>query len=362
MKLRCLAVALALLGVSASDSWGQSQEPPTQSKEAAQPPTLDKRGTDDIPLAIKIISGPDAKEQADKAEHERKEKAVIDEKLAFETQRIADYTERLALFTLLLFGIAVLQAGFFLWQLRYMRQGMRDTEIAANAGRESANVAARTLIASQRPWVSAKIELVGPMTFDASGGYLPLRYILENSGPSPALNVSINPRIILNSVMMEWQPVIEGGMPLEPVRAELRSFSELTKAAYAQQLNTGSGELFFPGDTIFPRQTIVQTIRLMISGDEIANALEAAKLRWEQIAPGTPASPSTKTFVPAITTCVTYTSEISKAVHQTGLIFGLVRIDPLQPGENFAIDPLGSTIDLNNLRLDPWFFGGGFAT
>jgi hypothetical protein len=111
MGLRCLVIALALFAAFASDSWGQSKQPPAQSDQSAQPPAADQRGTDQVPLTVKILPAQDTKEKADKEERERQEKAVIDEKLAFETQRIADYTDRLALFTIFIFCVAVSQAG-----------------------------------------------------------------------------------------------------------------------------------------------------------------------------------------------------------------------------------------------------------
>jgi hypothetical protein len=141
MGLRCLVIALAFFAAFASDSWGQSKQPSAQSKQPAQPPAADQRGTDQVPLTVKILPAQDAKEKADKEERERQEKAVIDEKLAFETQRIADYTDRLAAFTIALFCIAVFQAGLFFWQLRYMRKGMEDAAIAAGAAKESADTA-----------------------------------------------------------------------------------------------------------------------------------------------------------------------------------------------------------------------------
>jgi hypothetical protein len=151
-------IALAFLATLASDSWGQSKQPP--SKQTAQPPATDPRGTDQVPLAVKILPATDAKEQAEKSEHDRKEKAAIDEKLAFETQRIANYTTRLAWFTLMLFGVAVLQAGLFLWQLGYMRKGMKDATIAARAASRSATatvaqakVARNSAIKLQRPYI-----------------------------------------------------------------------------------------------------------------------------------------------------------------------------------------------------------------
>jgi hypothetical protein len=125
MKLRRLSVTLTLVAAFASDSWGQSQRQPAQSKQTTQPPTPDQRGTDQIPFTVKILPAQDAEKQADKTEHNRKEKAIIDEKIAFETQRIADYTDRLAIFTILLFCVAVFQAGFFLWQLGYMSEEVK---------------------------------------------------------------------------------------------------------------------------------------------------------------------------------------------------------------------------------------------
>ena len=44
MTLRCLVIVLALLAAFASDSWAQSKQPPTQSKQSAQPSTADQRG------------------------------------------------------------------------------------------------------------------------------------------------------------------------------------------------------------------------------------------------------------------------------------------------------------------------------
>jgi hypothetical protein len=126
MRLRCLVVALALKAAFASDSWGQSKQPPSsanaQSKQATQPPEPDQRGTDQSPLAIKILPAQDAEKQAGKQERERQEKELNEKKVAFDTQRIADYTWWLASITGFLFVVAVLQAGLFTWQLARMRR------------------------------------------------------------------------------------------------------------------------------------------------------------------------------------------------------------------------------------------------
>jgi hypothetical protein len=63
---------------------------------------------------------------------------VVDEKVAFETQRIADYTDRLSLFTIFLFGVAALQAGLFTWQLLLIKSSALDTRKAAEAAKLNA--------------------------------------------------------------------------------------------------------------------------------------------------------------------------------------------------------------------------------
>jgi hypothetical protein len=191
MRLRWLLVALVLLGTFASDSWGQSKQPPVQSKQAAP----DQRGTEQVPLAVKILPATDAKEQAEKFEHDRKEKAVIDEKLALETQRIADYTDRLVLFTIFLFCVAVVQAGLFFWQLRYMRRGMRDAETAAKAAedsakatRESVTLARETAERQLRAYVYIDGGSFKQIKAEPTRIYIEAHQLFKNFGHTPAYN------------------------------------------------------------------------------------------------------------------------------------------------------------------------------
>jgi hypothetical protein len=194
MKVRCLIIALALLAAFASDSWGQLKQPSSQSKPSAQPSATDQRGTDQVPLAVKILPAADAKQQADKADQERKEKAIIDEKIAFETQRIADYTDRLARFTVLLFCIAVLQAGMFFWQLRYMNSGVKDARIAADASKETA-LATRDSVNLARD--NAERQLRAYVFVDSAqvvnviegGGSPESHVVIKNFGQTPAYDV-----------------------------------------------------------------------------------------------------------------------------------------------------------------------------
>jgi hypothetical protein len=145
LKPRHAVLGLALLLAISGDSWGQTPPIQTPSTPSAQPPASDQRGTDQMPLSIKILPSPNAEEKAEKEERERTEKAETDKRLADQTQRLADesvrlanYTGWLALFTLFLFGGVCVQIGLFRSQLRLMHDEAGNTRIIATEARQSA--------------------------------------------------------------------------------------------------------------------------------------------------------------------------------------------------------------------------------
>ena len=113
----------------------------------------DERGTEQIPLVVKIIPAP--KNQAEINE----EKYRADEHAANE-RGLTNATWVLAGFTLLLAMVASGQIGLFFWQLRLMREGVNDARDAAKAAQTSADATllhARAAIASE----ISEIVLVG---------------------------------------------------------------------------------------------------------------------------------------------------------------------------------------------------------
>lgn len=151
MLSRSIFSALLILGIAGS-AWSQ-QEPPIEGARGqnTQAPASEQRGTDKDPLTIKILPAVDAKEQAEKEERERREKATLDKRVADDTSRLAidtsrlanetknlvDYTGWLSIFTAALAVAAVFQIGLFWVQLRYMNAGMRDTKRSADIASES---------------------------------------------------------------------------------------------------------------------------------------------------------------------------------------------------------------------------------
>jgi hypothetical protein len=138
---------------------GQSQPSPSSEPPGTQttePPTSNQRGTDQAPFMIKILPSTDSEHKAAQEEHDRTEKAEVDRKLAFETQRIADYTFWLSAFTLTLFCAAVGQIVLFWVQLRYMQQGLKDAQITAIAARDAAAAQTSEFLATHHPKVRIK--------------------------------------------------------------------------------------------------------------------------------------------------------------------------------------------------------------
>jgi hypothetical protein len=195
-SVRILLLILTLL-CAAGAVYGQSKAKTDRGQTSAQsapPPVADQRGTDQMPLSIKIVPGSISKEESAKQESERAEKADIDKKVALETQRVADYTWWLGFFSFALCMIAMAQAALFIWQLGYMRQSMKDATTAAQATRRSAiatvaqaKIARDTLVKSQRPYIFVYgIERL--MTRNDVRGLTPfVEYIVANFGQTPAI-------------------------------------------------------------------------------------------------------------------------------------------------------------------------------
>ncbi len=166
-----------------------------------------------MPLSVKIVPGNSSKEETEKQEAERSEKANIDKKVAFETQRIADYTWWLAGFSLAVALVAIGQAGLFIWQLRYMRQGMNDATIAANA----AALGARAAVAIELPIIRVAPEKASygeGIEFGVRTEYLYLqRMLYTNGGRTKAFPIAI-----------EFGWTVGDDLPAEPVYKHTKTF------------------------------------------------------------------------------------------------------------------------------------------
>jgi hypothetical protein len=168
VMLAMTALTFALLALSGI-GFAQTQQPPAD----INPPTKEDTQRPSPPLTIAPTQN--SKDEIEKEERVRKEKAEIDAKLAFETQRIADYTDRLATLTLWVVVVAVFQAIMFFVQLNYMRTTIRDAATA------------------QRAYMSVELEGLHPLIFGGSTKqpkkHVVLGHVIfKNGGRLPARN------------------------------------------------------------------------------------------------------------------------------------------------------------------------------
>jgi hypothetical protein len=179
MKVRCVAIVLALLVAFASDSWAQSKQNP--SKASQQKATRQERGTEDSPVVVKII--PTEKSKGDLEAEKAKQES--DRQLVKLTGDLANYTKLLFAATAALFlaTIGLVVVGF--------RQ-VRDARRSIKSGEDSTRIAERALTELERPFVGIEIidsgfksELVSEEEYYVTlEENLTFRYV--NHGRSPA--------------------------------------------------------------------------------------------------------------------------------------------------------------------------------
>jgi hypothetical protein len=94
-------------------------------------------------------------------------------------------------FTFVLSMVAGIQAALFLWQLRYMREGMEDARVAAGAARQSADTARDAFAKLERPYlfvVDIDALTIGKQEdFEGTDVWLGVSYRVVNYGKTPAI-------------------------------------------------------------------------------------------------------------------------------------------------------------------------------
>jgi hypothetical protein len=131
-----LTIALLLLGLTFSESADaqrnkRSQDAPQATKQGA---AQDQRGTEKAPLIVKTLP-------TEKNETETKADKEKEDERRYNESWLTTYTGLLAWFTAGLIAVGLGQICMFFRQLGYMKQGMIDAKIAAEAAKESADTA-----------------------------------------------------------------------------------------------------------------------------------------------------------------------------------------------------------------------------
>jgi hypothetical protein len=196
-----------------------------------------------------------------------------------------------------LFALGSVIVGFFQWQV--MSGQLKEMQ------------------AAQRPWVSANIQIAGPLVFEANGSSIPLKITLKNTGDTPATRILAIPRLFVR----EKQPM--DLLAIQKRRCEAGRRPPVPSG--------GIGYTLFPGDTVTEYNTPTMT------HDEFG---------------------SQQTIAPFIVVCINYQFTYSGENHQTAAMYTLMRVDPTRPGMAFVIKPQDGSVPIDKLRFQ---FLGSYA-
>jgi hypothetical protein len=197
---------------------------------------------------------------------------------------------------------------------------------ATKAAADAVGVSERQIEASERPWVSDDISLTSALKFDADGGRVSVKYVMENTGKTPANNVGVEAKIVPFSTMA------------------IDEIERVTKAIRERAVRKHS----LVGHTLFPGKTFTVTTSTPIERTEMV--AEAERMGF----PG-----AANAITPAIVGCAVYRSPFSERYHQTGFIIHLYRRDPAAPNAGFTISTAaGTELTLDKIRVDRSFISG----
>lgn len=209
MHWRIVAIGMIVCAAAPSGpDWhtNDALQPPSPSisekSKPVQPPTHQTEnegskqnyGTANDPLFIKIVPT----EQADNARQQQTknedQKASFDRRMADSTEDLAIYTGGLVAATIVLALVGVGQLYMFYRQLGYMKDGVRDAKIAADAAaagakaaQSSADTAARALAELERPHLFVELkDGIIDTTYDEMYPDGAIEFDIPNYGRVPA--------------------------------------------------------------------------------------------------------------------------------------------------------------------------------
>jgi hypothetical protein len=125
----------------------------------------------------------------------------------------------------------------------------RDMQASVKVATRSAEVAERTMILNDRPWVAVDIELAGPLIFTEEKCSIDIKYAIKNVGRSPAIKAGI---------FIEFVPA--GSIVDRHIR--LTAVADMT----AEQVSFGS--------TLFPNGTHEMTSTFSINRSTIEDEIQ----------------------------------------------------------------------------------------
>jgi hypothetical protein len=291
-----------------------------------------------------FYGSPSATPQPPQQQHAEENKAVKNqgeaEKPFWEkatTDPVAAFTLFLVIFTAVLCAVGVIQ-------LNMLTRAETVAEKTAQAAKDSAEVASKTLIATQRPWIYPEVGVGSDLVLDDEGAKVTFAYILRNSGNTPATNVDVQVKFFAFQLGKDTgtTPNFTVVIPQTDPAAELIKFcNDLTATSEGMaKANWLSG---FP---IFQGRELGDRVAVTIAKAEIDAAREQSAY---------------KSLIPILLFCVTYRFPFDTKSHHTGLIFQLFRSDQENAGRPRELRPDDRFVPQGHLQLLPHPFRSGVA-
>lgn len=224
--------------------------------------------------------------------------------------RVTDWLTALSAFASALFALALAILTWRLWVVgrNQHRSMMRSNAVSRRAVRksdEATSLARQTLIATQRPWLQiVDCGIKGSLEWDELGnGVVPCRFLLKNTGNSPAITVSFNVSKLIH------------------LRGENTDIISLYRA-YCDRCQRG---LIAPqqGYIVFPDQTLDVPWKFTLDEDDFTKAL-ANEASFRGVG---------KEVRIHMIVCVTYNTKLDSERRHTGGIYEIRRLVPGEPRE-----------------------------
>jgi hypothetical protein len=195
-----MLIARALLGIcllafplSALCAESPPKGPPNKAKSSATTAATDKRGTDEVPLTVKVLPAPDAQAKAEQEQRDRIEKATAEAKKSLLDEGLVDWTRNLFIATIALAIFAAIQVALFWWQLRLIRDSAEDARKAADAAKESAEATKASVVLAEmtakrqlRAYISCRARVDDLRETDEG---FEVTMSVRNNGTTPAYSV-----------------------------------------------------------------------------------------------------------------------------------------------------------------------------
>ena len=232
-------------------------------------------------------------------------------------------------------GIIAVFTACLWWSTRRLWLAGEKQILVAKTAADAAKASADASLIALRPWLSCKVEIVGPVTFKPKGDALfKFKFIVKNVGRSPAMDVSFTPHMTLSGPQNKFAILMLKKM------ADLHRDLPVNVTAILVPGGQSLGDTK-PGLVLFPEETHTYYYRISLNRSEIEKSCEDIK-------------PSTN-FWPVVYGIVVYSYPLATIRATTGFVLDIEKRDGV-----FTLDKMVPKKDI--LLRDDGPLSGGFAT